>query len=339
MHFSKNFSIFASDKFQKSINATAMKPIEEFLDYLRLELNYSKLTIDAYRADLNSWADFATGNRRDELSPETVTASDLRLWIGHLAGNLKNSPRTIRRKASALRAFFRFMMQRHGLASNPASTLILAKTSKDLPVYIRTGEMASVLADGEAADTPSADFVDTRDRLIVDLLYSSGMRCSELIKLRDVDTDTRKGELKVLGKRNKQRIIPIGPQLSQAIDSYRRLRDSSAATAISAYDREAPLLVGRTGQPLYRRIVYRIVNKALSEGGVHASRLSPHVLRHSFATDMLNSGAPINSVSQLLGHSSLASTQIYTHVTYSELKNNYKLAHPRALKKGGKNGN
>ncbi len=321
-----------------------MKPIEEFLDYLRLELNYSKLTIDAYRADLNSWADFATDNRRDELSPETITASDLRLWIGHLAGNLKNSPRTIRRKASALRAFFRFMMQRHGLASNPASTLTLAKTSKDLPVYIRTGEMAGVLADGdtaadEAADTLDADFVDTRDRLIVDLLYSSGMRCSELINLRDVDTDTRKGELKVLGKRNKQRIIPIGPQLSQAIDSYRRLRDSSAATAISAYDREAPLLVGRSGQPLYRRIVYRIVNKALTEGGVHASRLSPHVLRHSFATDMLNSGAPINSVSQLLGHSSLASTQIYTHVTYSELKNNYKLAHPRALKKGGKNGN
>lgn len=143
----------------------------------------------------------------------------------------------------------------------------------------------------------------------------------------------------MVGKRNKERIIPIGPELSETIDTYRRLRDASPSTSISPLDRESPLLVTRTGQPLYRRLVYRVVNRTLTEGNVHASRLSPHVLRHSFATDMLNAGAPISSVQQLLGHASLASTQIYTHVTYSELKNNYQLAHPRALKKGGKYGN
>lgn len=313
-----------------------MKLIEQFLDYLRLELNYSKLTVDAYRADLKAWSRFATGDKPEELNPMDVTTSDLRLWIASLARE-GNSPRTIRRKASALRAFFRFLMRRHGLASNPASGLTLAKIPKDLPVYVRPEDTARIL-DDSAAET-SDDFSEVRDRLIVDILYSTGIRCSELVGLLDVDADTAKGELKVLGKRNKERIIPIGPELMQSIDRYRRLRDSSPSTSISPSDREAPLMVRDDGRPIYRRMVYTVVHRALSEGNVHASRLSPHVLRHSFATDMLNAGAPISSVQQLLGHASLASTQIYTHVTYSELKHNYQLAHPRALKKGGKNGN
>lgn len=313
-----------------------MNLIEQFLEYLRLELNYSKLTVDAYRADLKAWADFATGNRPEELDPMEVTTSDLRLWIGSLASG-GDSVRTIRRKASSLRSLFRYLMRRHGLDSNPASGLILAKIPMDLPVYIRQEDTERIL-DDTAADAAD-DFTAARDRLIIDLLYSTGMRCSELIGLLDVNTDTRKGELKVLGKRNKERIIPIGPELTQAIDGYRALRDSSPDTSVSLLDRQAPLLVNRDGRPLYRRLVYRVVNRALTEGNVHAARLSPHVLRHSFATDMLNAGAPISSVQQLLGHASLASTQIYTHVTYSELKHNYQLAHPRALKKGGKNGN
>ena len=318
-----------------------MNLIEQFLDYLRLELNYSKLTVDAYRADLKAWVRFSTGDKPQELNPMDITVSDLRLWIASLARE-GCSARTIRRKASALRAFFRFLMRRHGLASNPASGLTLAKIPKDLPVYIRPEDTARILdspADATGSGDSAADFAEIRDRLILDILYSTGIRCSELVGLLDVDADTAKGELKVLGKRNKERIIPIGPELQQSIDTYRRLRDASPATSISPSDREAPLMVRGNGLPIYRRMVYTVVHRALSEGNVHATRLSPHVLRHSFATDMLNAGAPISSVQQLLGHASLASTQIYTHVTYSELKHNYQLAHPRALKKGGKNGN
>ncbi|PWB01905.1 tyrosine-type recombinase/integrase [Duncaniella muris] len=310
-----------------------MELINQFLDHLSHELNYSMLTVSAYRTDLMAWADFATAGRPELLHPLDVTTSDLRQWIGSL-GREGRSPRTIRRKASSLRSFFRFLMCHHGLKSNPASALTLAKIPKDLPVYIRPDDTARVLD-----DAPTDTFAELRDRLIIDLLYSTGIRCSELTGLLDRATDTSRGELKVLGKRNKERIIPIGPELCQAIEDYRLTRDSSPATAISPADPTAPLLVRDDGLPLYRKFVYNVVHRTLSEEGVHASRLSPHVLRHSFATDMLNSGAPLTSVQTLLGHQSLTSTQVYTHVTYSELKHNYQLAHPRALKKGGKNGN
>ncbi|MDE6174713.1 MAG: tyrosine-type recombinase/integrase [Duncaniella sp.] len=311
-----------------------MELINQFLDHLSHELNYSRLTVSAYRTDLMAWADFATAGHPESLQPLDVTTSDLRQWIGAL-GREGCTPRTIRRKASSLRSFFRYLMHTHGLRSNPASALTLARIPKDLPVYIRPDDTARVLDD----PTPADGFTDLRNRLIIDILYSTGIRCSELIGLLDRATDTRKGELKVLGKRNKERIIPIGPELCQAIEDYRSARDSSPATAISQADPTAPLLVRNDGRPLYRKYVYNVVHETLSSEGVHASRLSPHVLRHSFATDMLNSGAPLTSVQLLLGHQSLTSTQVYTHVTYNELKHNYQLAHPRALKKGGKNGN
>lgn len=308
--------------------------LASFLTYIRCELNFSAHTVSAYTHDLQQWADFATGGAPDNLQTHDVTANDLRLWIASLAKS-GDAPRTIRRKIQALRAFFRYMMRYHGMTYNPAAELTLAKTDKPLPVYVRPNETDAILN----APLDTGDFNETRNRLIIDMIYSTGLRCSEIQGLMDKDVDTARGELKVLGKRNKERIIPIGPELMEAIDAYRVLRDSSPDTSISLHDRQAPLLVKADGAPLYRRLVYRVVNRALTEGNVHAARLSPHVLRHSFATDMLNAGAPISSVQQLLGHASLASTQIYTHVTYSELKHNYQLAHPRALKKGGKNGN
>lgn len=318
-----------------------MNLIEQFIDYLRLELNYSQLTLKAYRTDLTGWADYATGGKPATLAPADMTTSDLRLWMGQLARS-GCSPRSMRRKASALRSFFRFMMRYHGLKANPATGLTLPRVAHDLPVFIRPADTERILVekpDEESENREEDKFRNLRNRLIIDILYSTGIRCSELIGLLDVNVDTRKGELKVHGKRNKDRIIPFGPELGAALDSYRRLRDSSPATAISSSDRESPLLVRDDGRPLYRKMVYNVVHQALAEGNVHASRLSPHVLRHSFATDMLNAGASLSSVRQLLGHASLASTQVYTHVTYSELQHNYQLAHPRALKKGGKNGN
>jgi len=314
-----------------------MNLVEEFLSYLKLELNYSTLTVDAYRRDLTQWAEFATGKSSpfDYLAPMDVTTADLRQWIGSLARG-GCSPRTIRRKASALRAFFRFLMRNHGLKSNPASTLTLPRLSKDLPVYIRPNETAELLAETPADS--GIDFSDTRDRLMVEMFYTTGVRCQELVDLLDINVDTSKGELKVHGKRNKERIIPFGTELRHSIEAYRKMRDSDNSTAISASDKNAPFFVRKNGEPIYRKLAYNVVHTALASGGIHATRLSPHVLRHSFATDMLNNGAPLSSVQQLLGHASLASTQVYTHITYRELKQNYQLAHPRALKKGGKHG-
>lgn len=308
-----------------------MNRIELFLAYISLELGYSALTVEAYRRDLAQWADFATGGKPGDLDPLDVTRSDLRQWVAHISSG-GNSARTVKRKISALRAFYRFLLRRGDIAVNPATGLALPKPSKSLPVYVRPEETSAILD----AEIPADDFASVRDRLILDLLYSTGMRCSELVGLLDADVDTAKGELKVLGKRNKERVIPFGHELSASIEAYRALRDSSPLTAICSRDPQAPLMVRNDGRPLYRKMVYNVVHRMLSEGGAHASRLSPHVMRHSMASDMLNGGASIASVQQLLGHASLSSTQVYTHVTYRDLKHNYQLAHPRAQNnKGG----
>lgn len=311
-----------------------MTVIDRFISYLESELNYSRNTVEAYRRDLDQWAYFATGGNPHELRPTDVTNSDLRLWIGSVARE-GASPRTVRRKACAIRSLYRYMLREGLITVNPAAHLTLPKPAKPLPVFLRTAETEAMLSEEVSPD----DFTALRDKLIIDLLYSTGMRCSELIGLRDADVDTRKGELKVLGKRNKERVIPFGRPLAEAVESYRAIRDGNPATSVSPTDRSAPLLMRPNGEPLYRQLVYTIVHRAMEQVGAKAPRLSPHVLRHTMATDMLNAGAPIASVQQLLGHASLASTQVYTHVTYRDLQNNYQLAHPRAQKtKGGNNG-
>lgn len=298
---------------------------DEFLRHIRHELAMSPNTCEAYRRDLDQWRRFALGGHDDsEFSPMTATASDIRLWVASLAAaGLKQ--RTIRRKIQSLRAFYNYLMRHHSLSANPAAELTLAPLPKPLPVYIRQAETEAMI---ERSDDGDDDFFAVRDSLIVDMLYSTGMRCSELIDLLDRNVDTSRGELKVVGKRNKERIIPFGQELSDMITDYRSIRDDIAPGAVTFFVRP-------TGEPLYRKAVYNIVHRRMSESGIHAERLSPHVLRHSFATDMLNNGADINAVQQLLGHQSLATTQVYTHITYRELKLNYQLAHPRAKRKGG----
>lgn len=301
--------------------------INSFLTYIRCELNLSAHTVLSYQKDIEQWRDFATNGKIEEFHPIDATQADIRLWISHLASN-GISARSIKRKVQSLRAFFRYLMKQHGLQSNPAADIPLARGEKTLPTFIRTNEIANILDE----EWDKTDFIATRDRLIVLMFYSTGMRCSELMELLDCNINTSKGELKVLGKRNKERIIPFGNELSEMITLYRQLRDENVAMP-------APqLFVRPNGEPLYRSLIYTIVRNTLA-GRVNASKQSPHVLRHSFATDMLNNGADINAVQQLLGHQSLATTQIYTHITYRELKHNYELAHPRALKKGGHYGN
>lgn len=296
--------------------------IDAFLKYLSHELAKSPATVAAYRSDLKQWSNFATANGRYELEPLTTGVDDLRLWVAALAKN-GCSQRTIRRKVQSLRAFFHYLMKEHGMAENPAAELEPARLPKQLPVIVKPAETASML--NEEIDL--SDFTEVRNRLIVLMIYSTGMRCSEVVGLKDVNVDTKKGELKVLGKRNKERIIPFGNEMTDMITLYRSLRQDTCGTA-------GPFFVRPDGEPLYRKLVYDVVHNAMS-GNVHAARLSPHVLRHSFATDMLNNGANLTAVQQLLGHQSLATTQIYTHVSYRDISNNYKLAHPRALKKGG----
>ncbi|MDE6371120.1 MAG: tyrosine-type recombinase/integrase, partial [Duncaniella sp.] len=300
-----------------------MELIEQFLDYLTHERGYSLCTVEAYGHDLAQWAAYATDGDVSKLRPLDMTASDLRLWIAEMSrGGM--SPKSINRKISSLRGFYRFLLTMGAIKNNPTARLRLPKVPKSLPAYVRKHEMEAILdgvavpavdADDERLDDGSAvtgpvEHDTLRDGLIMNLLYATGMRCSELIGLCDVDVDTRRRELKVLGKRNKERVIPFGDELAAAIDRYRSVRDAAPLTAIASGDPRAPLLVRADGRPLYRKLVYNVVHRMLSDGGAHAGRLSPHVMRHSMATGMLNAGASIASVQQLLGHASLTSTQI-----------------------------
>ncbi len=304
-----------------------------FIDYITLELNYSPNTAEAYRRDLEQWAAWATDGRPEQLSVMDVTPADLRLYLSHLSRG-GASVATLKRKVQALKSFYKFLMRNHGLKSNPAAALTTPRLPKRLPLNVRPDETAAMLDAGADVYSSANEFKNIRDRLIAELLYDTGMRCSELTGLLDVNTDTRRRELKVHGKRNKDRIIPISPRLAEMIDSYRPLRPAPEGATVKV----DTLLVSVNGLPLSRHDVYRIMRRCMEAADVHAARRSPHVMRHSMATDMLNAGAGLNTVKQLLGHASLASTQVYTHLSNRELQQNYQQAHPRALKKGGQNG-
>lgn len=298
--------------------------INAFLKYAEVEQGLSRLTVASYRTDLGQWERFMRADHPEgEFEPARYTQADLRLWLAALSRDGLKS-RSIRRKAQALKSFYHFMVKEQGLRANPAVGLVSPRLPRQLPVFVRPEETAAVL--GEDYDMTSFEAV--RDHLILLMLYSTGMRSTELIELLDANVNVAAGELKVHGKRNKDRLIPFGDELKEMIDQYRDIRDRQVGSGTAAF------FVRSDGRPLYRRALYTIVHNALEQGGAHAARLSPHVLRHSFATDMLNAGADLNAVSSLMGHASLASTQVYTHITYRELKQNYSSAHPRAQKKG-----
>lgn len=299
------------------MNAT----VERFLQYLRLERNLSWRTVDLYRRDLEQWSAFATDGGK-ELDLASVTSSDIRLWLIHRS-SVGDCAGTLRHKVQALRALYRYLLRRGEVKSNPANQVDLAKLSKPLPKFVREKTVDVVLDN----DIDMDDFTMVRDRLIVMLFYETGIRLSELIGLEDAAVDTVKGELKVRGKRDKDRIVPFGAELATWIDRYRPLRATQHPEC-------GNLMVTAKGKPLYPSLVYHVVHDSLAAAGGNG-KLSPHVLRHTFASVMLNQGAQLNSVKELLGHESLAATQVYTHVTLSELQHNYELAHPRALKKGG----
>lgn len=304
--------------------------IDRFLQYISFELRLSPLTAKSYEGDLQQFVSFLTGGHPEQFDAPSVTLSDVRAWMLHLStGPHAASARTVRRKLQAVRAFYRWLM-RQGLATvNPAADVELARLPKRLPTTVRQGTVDAAIAD--AAQEQGSDFEQVRDSLMLLMLYDTGMRRAELIGLQDAWVDTAQQQLRVRGKRNKDRIIPFGPELAQAIGHYRQVRDTQVGREPGC----DAFFVTAKGRPLYPALVYRTVHQHLQQAG-GTGKLSPHVLRHTFASAMLNDGAEIEGVRQLLGHTSLAATQVYTHITLSDLKHNYELAHPRALiKKGG----
>lgn len=294
--------------------------IEQFLTHQRVELNRSPLTVKSYSSDLAQFAEFLSGEA--SLDVASVTVNDVRAWLVERA-SLGDSARTMRRKVQSLRAFYKWLMRR-GLAEvNPAADVELARLPKRLPHLLRPQSLDQLL--DQVVDT--GDFEQVRNHVMLLMFYTTGIRRAELLGLLDTSVDTAAMQLRVHGKRDKDRIVPFGPELAQWIDCYRQVRTG-------AVGKTELFFVRADGKPLYPALVYRVVHAALQTVG-GGDQLSPHVLRHSFASAMLNDGADITSVKELLGHESLAATQVYTHITLSELKTHYKLAHPRALKKGG----
>ena len=293
--------------------------IESFLHYLRYERNYSGYTIGAYSKDLEQFEAYA----KDEtgiFDPVRIDADLVRNWVVSLL-EAKLSPVSVNRKLSSLKSFFKFLLKRGVVQTNPMRLVGGPKTRKPLPYFIRENDLEYLL-DG---DTFDADFEGVRDRLILELLYDTGIRRSELTGIRDADIDYDARLLKVTGKRNKQRLIPFADGLKNLMSAYIAVRNQGPGSPEGWF-----FVREKDGSALTPGIVYRVVHERLS-GIVTLAKRSPHVLRHSFATSMLNNGAELNAVKELLGHSSLASTSVYTHTTFEELKKVYH-AHPRAKK-------
>ena len=296
--------------------------IDSFLDYLRYERNYSNYTIGAYSKDLRQFEGYVKRYKEGIFDPVDVDADLVRGWVVSLMDEML-SPVSVNRKLSSLKSFFKFLMKQGSISVNPLRLITGPKTKKPLPYFVRDKEM-ELLLDGDGFDE---DFEGVRDRLILEMLYDTGIRRSELIGIQDSDVDFGAMQIRVTGKRNKQRLIPFAEGLKNLIQAYTEVRNREVGSESGWF------FVRKNGEQLSVSIVYTIVKDKLSEIPTLAKR-SPHVLRHSFATSMLNNGAELNAVKEILGHSSLASTSVYTHTTFEELKKVYH-AHPRAKKEGG----
>ncbi len=292
--------------------------VESFLRYLRYEKRYSDHTILSYQNDLNQLQNFLDSEFPDAPIIE-VNHSILRSWLINLSES-SLSPRSINRKIISIRSFYKFLVKKEVISTNPASKLSMLKASKKLPYFVRHDEIISLLDKKVFTDS----FEDQRDRLILELLYGTGIREAELINLKEKDIDFLNQQIKVLGKRNKERIIPVTRQMTDLIKIYLQKKKESHEGNDGKY-----LIVTNKGNKSYPMFIYRIVNNYL-KSFTNVEKTSPHVLRHTFATHLLNKGADLNSVKDLLGHQSIASTQIYTHNTLDQLKKIFEQAHPKA---------
>ena len=289
-----------------------------FSEYVLYEKNYSALTVKAYLSDLESFSKFVA-SEYDSETIQNVNYSQIRSWIVLLVEQ-KITNRSINRKISSLNSYFKFLMKTQTIQANPLSKHRALKTDKKVQIPFSQKEMEEVIQ----ILALEADYEGVRNRFIVELFYATGIRRIELIKIKLNDLDLINKTLKVLGKRNKERFVPLIDSVVSTGNEYMQLRNELK----SIQDKEH-LFLTKKGLKVYENLVYRIINEYFSQASSKVKK-SPHILRHSFATHLLNEGADLNAIKELLGHSSLAATQVYTHNSIAELKKVYDKAHPRS---------
>ena len=292
--------------------------IESFLKYIQFQKRYSPKTVISYQTDLTQFQQYLAATFQED-KIETAAYGLIRSWVVSLVES-KLDASSINRKIACLRSFYKFLMQQEIVEKNPMAKIRVLKTKKKLPHFVKEADMDSLL------DSPDfkEDHEGLREQLILEFFYGTGMRLSELINLRESQINSKNRTIKVLGKRNKERVIPFADNLVQLIEAYRKVRDRDVQVKDHGF-----LFVTETGDQLYPMLVYRSVKKRLKKFSAVEKR-SPHVLRHSYATHLLDKGAEINAVKDLLGHSSLAATQVYTHNSMEKLKKVFDQAHPKA---------
>lgn len=299
--------------------------IEKYLKYLQVERNSSPHTITSYKNDLSSFLDFCVSQMEvpsEEVTVQTITRLTIRLWLGELSeeGLAKSS---IARKVAALRSFFKYCFKRGHITKNPAHLLIVPKKDKTLPKTATAEDVERMLENVNTKTTRGL-----QDRAILEVFYGTGIRVSELVGLNLTDLDLKAGQINVTGKGNKERIVPLGKTARDILADFTKKRIELYGSKTDSDARKA-LFLGASGQRAYVRAVRYMVEKYLSRES-EVTQKSPHVLRHSFATHMLNNGADIRLIKEFLGHANLAATQVYTHTSVERLKNVYEQAHPRA---------
>lgn len=293
--------------------------IASFLEYLAYEKHYSKHTVLAYRTDLIGFKDFCiTEYDQEDLSE--IHYPQIRTWIVSLV-NQKISNRSINRKVSSLKSFYKFLQKTKQVVVHPLAKHKALKVAKKLQIPFTVKEITQAMQNVAEEN----EFVSVRNRLMIELFYSTGIRRAELIQIQESDVSFYDKTIKVLGKRNKERFVPLLPSVLKTLQEYLRLKPE--------YSKESEeLFITEKGNKIYEMLVYRVINTYFSSASSKLKK-SPHILRHSFATHLLNEGADLNSVKELLGHSSLASTQVYTHNSLGKIKEVYNKAHPRGFKK------
>ena len=292
--------------------------IEQFLQYLQFQKRYSVHTKTAYGEDLKQFFDFIHLTF-GEISEKEITHQHIRTWLVSLV-NDKLKAKSINRKLSTLKSFYKFLRKENVVQKNPLQKVVAPKIEKRLPVFVEEKSMDNLLNKVQFTN----DFAGRRDKLVIEMLYSGGFRRSEIINLLIANVNLNQWQTKVLGKGNKERIVPLNPMLKNMIENYLKERDTIANATQHDF-----FFVNNKGEKMSDDFVYKLVKRYLNLVTTVEKR-SPHVLRHSFATHLINEGADLNAIKELLGHSNLSATQIYTHITIEKLKKSFQQAHPRA---------
>jgi integrase/recombinase XerC len=293
--------------------------LEAFLNYLRFEKRYSHHTISSYQSDLAFFFGF-TQQLFETQKPQEISSAMIRSWLASMKEK-GDSSRSINRRISTLKSFFRYLLRHQIISASPMTTIVSPKVKKRLPVFVEQKDLHTLFQHVEFPE----GWEGILHRTIFMFFYATGMRLSELVQLKDKQVDYSKSQIKILGKGNKERIVPFGPGMREQVEIYRQNRNSFMVSV----DGEQRFFISQKGHSLSPRYVQLTIKKYLSLITT-VEKKSPHVLRHSFATHLMNNGAELNAVKELLGHSSLAATQIYTHNTIEKLKDVYRKAHPKA---------